>query len=345
MKNNYQNLLNNIQKDEEVPKLDKHDKIMIIDGLNLFIRNFSILNFINESGSHIGGLGGFLRSLGSLINLIKPTTVYIIFDGIGSTINRKNILPEYKSGRNVTRLTNWNAFGDLEAENKSKTDQIIRLIHYLKCLPVKIISLDKVEADDVIAHLSHIHSNEENSKTFIISADQDFTQLVNDKITTYRPLNKEFFTPEKIKTVYNILPSNFIIYKTLMGDQSDVVAGIKGLGKGKILKLFPELIDTPLTLEDIKEICTRKYKDHIIYSRILFEFNNLERNYRIMNLSNPLLDEKEKQIIRELKISNPNQYNPSQFIQLYNEDGLNNTIKNPSYWLRETFSYLNSFNK
>ncbi len=65
----------------------------IIDGLNMFLRNFAVLNYVNQDGVHIGGLGGFLRSLGSLVNNVKPTSIYIIFDGIGSSQNRKNLLP------------------------------------------------------------------------------------------------------------------------------------------------------------------------------------------------------------------------------------------------------------
>ncbi len=100
-------LLNNVVEENETESLNKHDRVLLIDGLNLFFRNFAMLNFVNEDGVHVGGLGGFLRSLGTLINRIQPTSVYVVFDGVGSTINRKNLLPEYKSNRNITRITNW----------------------------------------------------------------------------------------------------------------------------------------------------------------------------------------------------------------------------------------------
>ena len=99
-------LLDNIQKDD-TPKgwniSTNIDNVLIIDGLNMFLRNFAVLNYRKPRwSSHVGGLGGFLRSLGSLINNIKPTSVYVVFDGIGSSQNRKNLLPEYKSGRNLS---------------------------------------------------------------------------------------------------------------------------------------------------------------------------------------------------------------------------------------------------
>jgi 5'-3' exonuclease len=96
-------LLNDI-KEDDMPSLDEGERILIVDGLNLFLRNFAVLNYINTDGTHIGGLGGFLRSLGSLVKQLKPTSIYVVFDGVGSSVNRKNLLPEYKSGRNVLRV-------------------------------------------------------------------------------------------------------------------------------------------------------------------------------------------------------------------------------------------------
>lgn len=85
----------------------KSERILLVDGLNLFFRNFAMLNMVNPDGIHVGGLGGFFRSLGALIRNIQPTQVYVVFDGAGSANNRKNLIPEYKSGRDLQRITNW----------------------------------------------------------------------------------------------------------------------------------------------------------------------------------------------------------------------------------------------
>ena len=122
-------LLDNISKDEPGPTFKQNDRVLIIDGLNLFLRNFAILNYINDQGVHIGGLSGFLRSLGYLINQITPTSVYIVFDGVGSSSNRKNLLPEYKSNRNTGKLVNWEAFDNIEDENDAKINQKIGRAH------------------------------------------------------------------------------------------------------------------------------------------------------------------------------------------------------------------------
>ena len=258
-------LLDNV-KEEQQPTSEEHgERILIVDGLNLFLRNFAVLNYINSEGTHIGGLGGFLRSLGSLVKQLKITSVYVVFDGVGSSINRKNLLPEYKSGRNVNRV-NKNSFSNLDQENESKTNQIIHLIHYLQCLPVKILSLDGVEADDIIAFLSKEITKNKNNKTYIISADNDFVQLVDENISIYRSVEKEFITPQYVKEKYGVHPHNFLTYKTLMKDTSDKVGGVKGLGKGKLPKLFPEMLgEGVVTLDDIYDICAERFKNHIIY--------------------------------------------------------------------------------
>ena len=338
-------LLDNIQKDDTPKKgtFSKHDNVLIIDGLNMFLRNFAVLNYVNQDGVHIGGLGGFLRSLGSLIGNVKPTSVYIIFDGIGSSQNRKNLLPEYKSGRNLARMTNHTAFDDLDEERDSKVNQIARLIHYLKCLPVHLISLDKVEADDIIAHLSQYLVHTHKSNITIVSADKDFLQLVNEHITVYSPIVKEHYTPKLVKEKFGLPAKNFILYKTLMGDNSDKVPGLKGLGPKKLFKFFPELQDTEMSLEDLRNICELKYKENIIYSRLIFEYSTLQNHYKIMDLSNPLVDDNEKLLIEQVTQEIVSKLNVSDFSKMYHEDGLGHILKNVDFWLRDTFRTLSSF--
>lgn len=316
------------------------NRILLIDGLNLFFRNFAMLKMVNPKGVHIGGLGGFLRSLGALIRQIQPHEVYVVFDGAGSSMNRKNLVPEYKSGRETQRITNWEVFENLEEEHDSKVDQIIRLIQYLKTLPVKTVSIDKVEADDIIAYLSHTALKQHGDKAFIISSDKDFLQLVSDKVVVYRPIEKKFYTDKSFKEKYNMPTQNYIIYKTLMGDNSDKIKGVKGLGEKKLFKLFPELSKWEVSWNDILDICEKKFKDHIIYARIIQEIDQLEKNYKIMDLSNPMIDENEKKYLSEFVKSKKLSYNPKLFTDLYNEDELGGMIRNLDFWLRENFIKL-----
>ena len=336
-------LLDEVQEQREEPTLKKHDKVLLIDGLNLFFRNFAMLNMVNPDGVHIGGLGGFLRSLGALINQTQPTSVYVVFDGAGSATNRKNLLPEYKSGRNLQRITNWEVFENLGDEHDAKVDQIVRLIQYLKMLPIKTTVIDKVEADDIIAVLSKKLVEKFNSTVFIVSSDKDFVQLVTDKIILYRPMEKEYYNTDTVKEKFGVLSENFIIYKTLLGDNSDKIPGVKGLGEKGIFKKFPELTEKKLTLEDIFDISTRKFKEHVVYSRIVHDRTKLENSYKIMDLSVPMVDEQQIEYLDYLIDEKFPDLNTKLFIQLYNEDKLGGMIRNLDIWLKEKFYHFKGY--
>jgi len=333
-------LLNNMEEHGE--ETVEGERILIIDGLNLFFRNFAMMNMVNPEGIHVGGLGGFFRSLGAEIRRVNPTQVYVVFDGAGSSNNRKNLLPEYKSGRDLQRITNWEAFDNLEDEHDAKVDQIVRIIQYLKTLPVKTIGIPKVEADDVIAYLSGIIPKDPKDKVFIVSSDKDFLQLVNKNVIVYRPMEKEFYTEETVVEKFKMSPTNFILYKTLMGDNSDKVAGVKGLGPKKLYKLFPELSEKDMTLDDVYNICESKFKENVIYARIIQNIDALERNYKIMDLSNPMLDENDKSYLYSVVESKELNYLPEQFIAMYNEDKLGGMIRNLEFWIKDIFDELNN---
>ena len=336
-------LLDEVQEQGEETVVRKHDKVLLIDGLNLFFRNFAMMNMVNPDGVHIGGLGGFFRSLGAMIRQTNPTSVYVVFDGAGSTTNRKNLLSEYKGTRNLQRITNWEAFDNIEEEHDSKIDQIVRIIQYLKLLPVKTTIIDKVEADDIIAVLAEKLVEKHNSTCFIVSSDKDFLQLVTDKIIVYRPMEKEYYTPKVVEEKFGLLPHNFILHKVLLGDNSDNIRGIKGLGAKGIFKKFPELKTEELTLQDIFDISARKFKDHIVYSRIVQDQDRLETNYKVMDLSIPMIDDREKEYLDDLIKEEFPELNSEMFIQFYNTDQLGGMIRNLETWLKDIFSQFKGY--
>jgi DNA polymerase-1 len=338
-------LLDNLVEEQETPSSNRYDRVLLIDGLNLFFRNFAMMNIVNSQGVHVGGLGGFMRSLGSLINQIQPTSVFVVFDGMGSSTNRKNLLPEYKSGRNLARITNWEVFEDLEDEDDAKITQIVRIAHYLKCLPVKTVAIDKAEADDIIAYYSDILPKKYNSKCFIVSSDKDFIQLINDDVIVYRPIEREYYTKSTVEEKFGVLADNFILYKMLLGDNSDKIPGVKGLGAKGLMKKFPELAERVLTLDELFEIAEQKHKEHVVYARIAFERDRLEQNYKIMNLKKPLLDDNDKEFLEAFAEDDTLVLNTEAFLRFYHDDGLGHLIKNVEFWVNDTFKVLNSFNK
>jgi 5'-3' exonuclease len=338
MKKDLLNLLNNIQEHEE--ELPESDRYLLIDGLNLFFRNFSAINAVNSNGVHVGGLGGFFRSLGSLIRTIQPTHVYMVFDGVGSSNNRKNIIPEYKSNRNISRITKHELFDSLEEEDDSKVDQIMRIIQYLKTLPVKTVSLPRVEADDIIAYLSSTLPVKPEDRVFIVSSDKDYLQLITEKVIVYRPIEREYYTTDTVKEKFNVTPHNFLLYKLLMGDSSDGVTGIKGLGAKGLFKKFPEMATRDLSFDDLIDIAESKLKEHVVYARVLHDIPLLEDKYRVMDLSNPMMDDKDKMFIDKFVENNHLVFFPETFVQMCDEDQLGNLIRNTDYWVRDTFKDL-----
>jgi len=343
MDKEFLNLLNNVIEDKDDVSYDRHNHVLLIDALNLFFRNFTTMRFTNSDGVHIGGMGGFIRSLGYLIDTIRPSSVYVVFDGAGASTYRRNLLPEYKSGRNLTRITHWEMFDDVDDENNAKIGQISRLTHYLQCLPIKLLSIHKAEADDVIAYMADYMPNKYNTSITIVSSDKDFLQLATQKVNIFRPTEKEIFSYNQVKEKYGLLPENFILRKVLLGDASDRIIGVKGLGEKGLLKKFPELAIRILTLEDIFSIAESKYKTHDVYARVVLEKNRLEQNYKLMDLSNPILDENDKINIQNAIESPIPQFHPQEFLELYNEDGLGHLIRNVDFWLKNSFTQLASY--
>jgi 5'-3' exonuclease len=338
MKKHLLDLLDNIQETgEETPQSERY---LLIDGLNLFFRNFSAINTINSQGIHIGGLGGFFRSLGALIRTIEPTQVYVVFDGVDSSSNRKNIIPEYKSGRNMVRLTKHELFDNLEEENDSKIEQIVRIIQYLKTLPVKTISLGRVEADDVIAYLSSTLPTNPEDRAFIVSSDKDYLQLVSEKITVYRPIEKEYYTEDTVIEKFGVTPHNFLLYKLLMGDNSDGITGIKGLGFKGLLKRFPELAERNMSFDDLINISEAKIKDHVIYARVVHDIAGLKNKYTVMDLSNPMMSEQDKSNVDKFVKETQLEFHPKEFLEMYHNDQIGGLIRNVETWIQDIFKKL-----
>ena len=90
--NKYQKLLQEIETEKELQgNLHRDSKVLIVDGMNLFIRTFSAIPTLNEDGQHIGGLSGFLQSLAATVRMVNPTRVVVVFDGKGGSLRRKKI--------------------------------------------------------------------------------------------------------------------------------------------------------------------------------------------------------------------------------------------------------------
>ena len=205
----------------EVDNEKPNDSVLLIDGMNLFIRVFSAIPTTNEDGVHVGGIVGFLRSLAFNINMIRPTRTIIVFDGKGGSNRRRKIFPQYKMGRKMShRLNRTHDFLTREEEKKMMVFQLNRIVQYLECLPLTIINMDNIEADDVIGYCSkHVFKD----KVTIMSTDKDFLQLIDDRIQVYSPTKKLMYNQERVLEEYGIHPKNFLLFRVLDGDKSDSI--------------------------------------------------------------------------------------------------------------------------
>ena len=315
--------------------LSLNSRVLIIDSLNTFLRAFTVIRHVNQFGNHIGGLTGFLRSLSYVMGLVKPTRVILVFDGHGGSTNKRYLYPEYKANRGVNRVTNWDMFESQQEESESITAQIVRLVEYLKCLPVDLLSIDKIEADDVIGRIA----NTLDKEVCIMSSDRDYLQLVSDRISVFSPTKKKFYTPDMVLSEYGVTAQNFLTQKILLGDHGDNVPGVKGLGSKTMLKEFPELSgQVEISLEQILDKCKSNSKK--IHESILNFEHQLHVNKKLMDLKEPNIPEAALEEINNL-ILNPNKELDSQeFIRLYNEDALGNSINNVQAWLFNNFNAI-----
>ena len=332
-------LLDNVQKPGD---LGVNNRVLIVDGLNLYLRAFAVNGALNDNGVPVGGLTGFLRSLAYAIREVNPTRVIVVYDGQGGSQRRRKIHPNYKANRTPgKRITRWDAFKDARAEKDAMKIQFSRLIEYLDFLPVNVISIDKIEADDTIAYIAHTLLSEDVT---ILSADQDFLQLVDERITVWSPTKKKFYTPRMVMDDYGVPAHNFLMYKVLMGDKSDNIEGVKGLGPKKLPKIVPDLLtQTTLDLDFILEHAGKG--EEPMHKKIVESATQLQINEELMDLKNPPISGELKLQIARLIEAPINLLSRNDFIMMYSDDQLGNAIKAPDLWLREHFIKLNTLAK
>ena len=338
---NYLDILNKI---EQKPDRKLNDHVLIVDSMNTFIRSFAMLQAINPQGHHTGGLVGFLRSLGFLARTIDPTRIICVFDGQASSISRKNINPDYKATRNIKRITNWELFDDKDDEYASMTMQMHRLVEYLQCLPTTLISIDKVEADDTISYLAQKFAAN-GKKVTIVSSDKDFLQIVNDNIEVFSPIKKKTYQKKDILEEIGVLPENYLIMKALLGDNSDNLSGIKGLGPKTLIKEFSGLVSDPsFELNDIHKNCEEKLQTKKIFAQILYDWEKVKTNYELMNLFEPKLGDYEIfHILEKIKEPTPT-LQVVTFLSMLESDQIEALNKNVEGWL-EIFRPLSTYKK
>lgn len=333
------NLFNNYQSPTNI-----NDRVLIVDALNSWLRVWSSIPLISENGEHVGGIVGFLRSIGVNIRDFNPTRCLIVFDGKGGSKRRRELFPEYKANRSGKHNLRRDYFSTPEEEQISMRNQLVKTIGYLENLPVQIISMDHIEADDVIAYITSNYFEKEANQIRIVSTDRDFLQLVNDKVEVYSPVKKKLYDAEAIQEEYGLHNTNYLIYRVLNGDASDNINGVDGIGLKTLLKSFPNLTLPDFGLEGFLEYSQEQVKTvkkpKKIYENVIKHQDLIQRNYKLMQLHDVDISGTSKIRIIETLQTTPTKTNRLKIRQLIGEDNLYNQFKNLDLWLTTTFNSL-----
>ena len=309
---------------------EPNDKVLIIDGLNTFIRVFSVIPTTNDDGIHVGGIVGFLKSIGYTINMIRPTRTIVVFDGKGGSSRRRKIYPEYKAKRKTKyRVNRSYDFASPEDEKQNMIMQLQRIVEYLETLPITVLSYDNIEADDTIGYLCRQVLTE--SQITVMSTDKDFLQLANGRIKIWSPTKKKMYDESAVLDEYGISSHNLIWYRVLDGDKSDNIKGVKGLGLKTIQKKLPFLSENRIV--NIDEVINKLPESKDV----------IELNYKLMQLSDVDISGTTKTKIID-KVNAPiNRLIKYKFQTMFLEDKLFTALPNVTSWLATTFNELNLY--
>lgn len=297
--------------------LEYNSRILIIDGLNHFIRSFAAVPIRNEDGEHVGGIHGFVASMMKIAKQVKATRVIVTFDGKNSTKKRKQIFKEYKDNRlirdTLNRPKGFKNVGGVD-EDESFKKQFKRLYEYLLLLPIDIILLDNLEADDIIAHLTQYLPGDK----IICSTDKDFYQLLSDNVTVYNPVKKIIIDENEFRRLFPTSPKNFIYWKAVIGDESDNVPGVKGVGKETMKKFEFLKEDERLTSY---QFYRQLEKDKSNKAELILKSRDIvDRNFELMQLHEPLVTGRDKLKIQASLEQDVPSYNTFLLRRLIRED-------------------------
>ena len=331
-------------KDEEHKSVTRlNDRVLIVDGLNTFIRAFAVNPAINEDGLHIGGMMGFLKSLRYTSDILKPSRVIIVFDGKNGSGRRQKIYPQYKATRKVKKRLNRNVdWGTApQDEQQSMRQQMGRLIEYLEQLPLTLVCVDGIEADDGMAYISQQLLPE--SDIFIMSTDKDFLQLVDDRVKVWSPTKKKLYNKKEVNDEYGIPSRNMLTYRVLDGDKSDNISGIKGAGLKTLIKFIPQIAeDKDFTAKDLLEFVNSSDSKIKLLENIKNGSNLIKRNYLLMQLQNVDIPKHVKRKIQGAVNGDLPQLVKYRFQTMFLKDKLVNAIPNLDNWIME-FTRLDRF--
>lgn len=230
-------------------------RIMLIDGSSLIFRAFFALpQLTNADGVMTNGVYGFLTMYFSAFEKYKPDYVLVAFDRSSKTF-RHDEFKDYKATRDKAPSELNYQFGILK--------------DILDSLNVKHMDIDGYEADDIVGTYARL-ATEEGLETIIITGDKDYFQLIDKNVKVYLTRkgisNMVEYTEESIKEEYGLSPKQLIDVKGLMGDKSDNIPGVDGIGPKKAINYIQKYGTIEGLYENIDDVSGKKTKEKLIES-------------------------------------------------------------------------------
>ena len=220
-------------------------KLLLIDGNSIMNRAYYGIRLLtNKKGVPTNALTGFLNIYSKLIKEERPDRIAAAFDLKAPTFRHK-MYADYKGTRH--------------AMPDELVVQMPLIKDILRNLGISVLEVEGYEADDIIGTLSRAAA-EQGADCVISTGDRDSFQLVNEHVTVRLAANKEdiYYTPEKINEVYGVTPREMLEVKALMGDSSDNIPGVKGIGEKTALSLIQKHHSVQYIFDNLAEIDVAK---------------------------------------------------------------------------------------
>ena len=274
------------------------DKIILLDGNSLSYRAFYAMPALkNKKGLYTNSVYGFTLMLERILEDTKPKYALVAFDKGKETFRHKSY-EAYKGTRDKTPTELVEQFGYVRELIESYGIKYEEHLDY--------------EADDIIGSYAKI-AEKAGLEVIIVSGDKDLTQLASDNITVYytkRGVTEiDYYTPEFINEKYGLTPQQIVDMKGLMGDKSDNIPGIPGVGEKTAIKLLTEYETVESVLENIDNISGKKLKerltegkeDAILSKKLATIFTDVPVDNKIEDLTFKEDREKKKELFEKLE--------------------------------------------
>ncbi|MBO8171845.1 MAG: DNA polymerase I [Bacillaceae bacterium] len=228
------------------------NKFVIMDGNSIANRAFYALPPLNNaSGIHTNAVYGFTTMLLKVLEEEKPTHILVAFDA-GKVVFRHQDFKEYKGKRQKTP--------------EELTEQFPLIKELLDAFSIPRLELEGYEADDIIGTLTR-QAEEMKIQTLIVTGDKDMLQLVSDQVQvmlTRKGISEvDLYDRKAVRERYDLTPEQIIDLKGLMGDSSDNIPGIPGVGEKTALKLLHQFGSVEKVLENAEQVSGKKLKEKI----------------------------------------------------------------------------------